>query len=57
MYMHVEIVNIWQMYWTTLSNTSTTLQEDYLKKMADFLKGAFETKPTEMADSIVTGVL
>ena len=41
----------------TSSSTSITLQEDDLKKIAEFLKDAFETKLTEMASSIVTGVL
>ena len=37
--------------------SSVTLQESDLKTIADFLKDAFETKLTEMANAIVTGVL
>ena len=37
--------------------SSITLQESDLKTIADFLKDAFETKLTEMANAIVTGVL
>ena len=42
----------------TSTGTSTiTLQENDLKTIADFLKEAFETKLTEMTNTIVTGVL
>ena len=42
----------------TSTGTSTiTLQENDLKTIADFLKDAFETKLTEMTNTIVTGVL
>ena len=37
--------------------SSVTLQESDLKTIADFLKDAFETKLTEMANAIVTSVL
>lgn len=37
--------------------SSITLPESDLKTIADFLKDAFETKLTEMANTIVTGVL
>ena len=42
----------------TSTGTSTiTLQENDLKTIVDFLKDAFETKLTEMTNTIVTGVL
>ena len=42
---------------TAGSGTSITLHEDDLKTIAEFLKGAFDPKLTEMVNSIVTGVL